>query len=173
MKRVDSAVAPKATLTYDQDLHVPHLVHLAAASMFAEFVADFPLNITVSMWRILAGLYQHGPQRQVDLARLAVMEQSTNSRTVSALKKRHLVSRLRSTLSSREVVVDITAKGRLIVESFIPMALKHEADLIRGLSPQEVRILRRCLTQIHQNMESMSAVRLRHTVSNRRKGPVH
>ena len=122
--------------------------------MYAVFSDQFPLSMTVPMWRVLAILYERGEQRQVDLSRLTFTEPSTISRMVSALKRKSLVSRTPSETSNREVTVKLTSKGRAVVANFIPIALQHEAIMTEGLNDGDLLVLRRCLTQIHLNMQT-------------------
>lgn len=140
---------------YQQDRHIPHLMNRAAAAMFAAFSGQFPLSMTVPMWRLLAILYEKGEQRGVDLSRLTFIDPSTISRTVSALKRQGLMSRTRSKMNSREVTIKLTARGRSVVEQFIPLALQHEAIMTKGLSERDISVLRRYLRQIHVNMETL------------------
>lgn len=139
---------------YHQDRHIPHLMNRAAAAMYAAFSDQFPLGMTVPMWRVLAVLYERGEQRQVDLSRLTFTEPSTISRMISALKRKNLVSRTPSETSNREVTVKLTSKGRAVVANFIPITLQHEAVMTKGLSNRDILALRRCLTQIHLNMQT-------------------
>lgn len=141
---------------YAQERHIPHLMNRAAAAMYTVFSDDFPDGVSVQMWRIVATLYEQGEQRQVDLSRLTFIDPSTISRAVSSLKRRGLVSRRRSSTSNREVGIGLTAKGREIVAQFIPITVEHERLLTSGLTPRELQTLRRCLRQIHSNMERLA-----------------
>lgn len=124
--------------------------------MYAVFSGQFPLGMTVPMWRVLAALYEQGAQRQIDLARLTFIDPSTISRIVSALKRRGLVSRRRSATSNREVAIELTVKGAEVVADFIPVTVEHERLMTSGLSVRELQTLRRCLRQIHANMERLA-----------------
>lgn len=142
---------------YHVDEHIPFLMNCAAAAMFMGFSADFPSGLTVPMWRILSVLYEKGSQRQIDLARLIAIEESTASRTVTALTKKALVARRRSAKNSREVTVSLSARGTGVVERLIPMVREHERVITEGLRPPEVQVLRRCLLRMRANMELYQA----------------
>jgi DNA-binding MarR family transcriptional regulator len=132
-------------------------MHQAAASMFIGFSNDFPTGLTIPMWRIIAILYQKGEQRQVDIARLASIDESTMSRTIVALVRKAIVSKRRSKTSNREVSVSLTRRGRAIVDRHIPKVLEHEALITRGLSEGDVHRLRRYLIRMRENMEAFLA----------------
>jgi DNA-binding MarR family transcriptional regulator len=142
---------------YRVDEHIPFLMNCTAAAMFMGFSADFPSGLTVPMWRILSVLYEKGSQRQVDLARLIAIEESTASRTITALTKKGLVARRRSANNSREVAVSLSARGKGVVERLIPMVREHQRVITEGLRPLDVRALRRCLVRMRANMELYQA----------------
>jgi len=154
MKRTEGKKSRSEAPLYQQDRHIPHLMNRAAAAMYAAFSDQFPLGMSVPMWRVLAILYERGEQRQVDLSRLTFAEPSTISRMISALKRKNLVSRTPSETSNREVTVRLTTRGRTVVANFIPIALEHESIMTQGLNDRDVLVLRRCLTQIHLNMQA-------------------
>jgi MarR family transcriptional regulator, organic hydroperoxide resistance regulator len=151
--KISKSAPSKDELEYHQDQHIPHLMNRAAAAMYSKFAAQFPRHMTVPMWRVLAMLYERGEQRQVDISRLTFMEPSSISRMITGLVRQGLVSRARSQTSNREVTVKLTPKGRTTVTGFIPVTSQHEDLMTKGLSRTDLVVLRRCLTQIHLNMQ--------------------
>jgi DNA-binding MarR family transcriptional regulator len=105
------------------------------------------------MWRVMAALAANGSQRQTDLADLTSIDASTLSRLVTRLVRSGLVSRTRSTSSSREVEVKLSAKGRVLVARLIPIARQYEKAAIAGLTREELATLKRCLRRAYENMK--------------------
>jgi DNA-binding MarR family transcriptional regulator len=68
-----------------------------------------------------------------------------------------LLTRARSTTSSREVIVTLSAKGNALVARLIPQAYEIEAAAAAGLSPDELAVVKRCLHRIYGNMKSRPA----------------
>ena len=61
------------------------------------------LDLTVPMFRVLAGLWSSGEQSLNSLADLTCVELSTLSRQVASLAKQKLVTRTKSQLDSRSI----------------------------------------------------------------------
>jgi len=104
-------------------------------------VIDFGQNalarhhLSIAMWRVLAALSNRGEQRQIDLVAMTSIDASTMSRLVTRLVRMGLVTRSRSATSNREVVVELSPKGRILVQRLIPIAKKLEQTASAGLPP--------------------------------------
>ncbi len=109
---------------------MPYLINRVGAALVERFTADAltGTQLTIGTWRLLLAMSNHDGTRQVDLAELTSIEVSTVSRLVTRLVQRGLVSRARSSRSNREVLVSLTAKGRALVASLVPIAAALEAD---------------------------------------------
>jgi DNA-binding MarR family transcriptional regulator len=116
-----------------------------------------PHRLSIVMWRVMAVLASNGSQRQIDLAELTSIDASTLSRIVTRLVRMGLLTRARSTTSSREVIVTLSAKGNALVARLIPQAYEIEAAAAAGLSPDELAVVKRCLHRIYGNMKSRPA----------------
>jgi DNA-binding MarR family transcriptional regulator len=102
----------------------------------------------------MAVLASNGRQNQINLAELTSIDASTLSRIVTRLVRMGLLTRTRSTTSSREVVVMLSAKGNALVARLIPQAYEIETAAAAGLSTEELAIVKRCLRRIYGNMKS-------------------
>ena len=111
-----------------------------------------PLGLTLDMWRVLAALSNNGEQRQIDLVEMTSIDASTMSRLVTRMVRLGLVTRARSETSNREVVVELSAKGRAQVESLIPIAKGLESIASSGLSAKEQAVVKRALKRMYQNL---------------------
>ena len=142
-------------LDYDLTDHMPYLMNRAGALVVVAFAPDLAeAGITVPMWRILAVLAHAGPQRQIDLARLTSIDESTISRLISAMVKGKLVSRRRSATSNREVMIHLTVKGRAAASRFSPVAESLERTALSGLTAEEVAIAKRVLRLFYGNLST-------------------
>jgi DNA-binding MarR family transcriptional regulator len=136
------------------DDYLPYLVNRVGAALVARFTSEAlgRHNLTIDMWRVLVALSNSGGKRQIDLAAMTSIEKSTVSRLVSKLVQMNLVTRSRSRTSSREVVVQLSAKGQGLVSKLIPVALKLERLASTGTSTRDMTAMKRVLRQAFDNL---------------------
>jgi DNA-binding MarR family transcriptional regulator len=138
----------------DLDSYLPYLINRVGVAIAEIYTADTlaPLGLTLDMWRVLAALSNNGEQRQIDLVEMTSIDASTMSRLVTRMVRQGLVTRARSKTSNREVVVELSAKGRAQVESLIPIAKGLEGIASTGLSAKEQAVVKRALKKMYQNL---------------------
>ena len=137
----------------DLSEYLPYLINRIGSALVERMQKELsPHDLSIAMWRVLAVLSDTDKQRQIDLAEMTAIDVSTMSRLVSRLIKMGLVSRVRSDTNNREVTVELTAKGRALVNRLIPIARKMERAAIAGLSPNDLAATRDCLRQMYFNM---------------------
>ena len=73
-----------------------------------------------------------------------------------------LVSRTRSSTSNREVVVELTPKAATLVARLIPIAEDLQETATRGLSKQDLAVVKRALRRMHENLVRDGAVEPSH-----------
>ena len=134
--------------------YLPYLINRVGFALVARFSEDAlaERGLSITMWRVLAALSHDGAQRQIDLSELTSIEVSTLSRLVTRLVRMGLASRTRNSTNSREVTVELTAKGRTVVAQMIPIALELEEISARGLPKSDLAVVKRSLRRIHQNL---------------------
>ena len=88
------------------------LVSVAVRSLAA--VDD---DVTLPQYRALVVLASRGPQRPTELAEALAVHPSTITRLCDRLVAKHLVRREASAVSRREVSIELTAKGRKLVDA--------------------------------------------------------
>jgi MarR family transcriptional regulator, organic hydroperoxide resistance regulator len=134
--------------------YLPYLVNRLGGALVANFTETSLAShdLTIDMWRMLAVLAYRGAQRQVDLVAMTSIEASTVSRLVTKLARMGIVSRERSETSNREVVIELTAKGRALVERIIPNAHKLELTAAAGIPAKDMAVVKRSLRRMFENM---------------------
>jgi DNA-binding MarR family transcriptional regulator len=147
-------VARNARSQLDLGNYLPYLINRVGFALVASFTADAlrPHRLTIDMWRVLAALSSNGGQRQVDLSGMTSIDVSTISRLVGRLVRLGLVTRSRSAKSSREVVVELSAKGRALVRSLIPIAKKLERTASGSIPAKDMAVAKRALRQMYENL---------------------
>ena len=133
--------------------YLPYLLNRVGFALVESFTADAlkAHGLSIDMWRVLAVLSNNGGQRQVDLSGLTSIDPSTMSRLVSRLVRDGLVTRSRSQTSNREVVVELSPKGRALVRRLIPIAQALEKKASGGLTAKELAALKGLLIRVYRN----------------------
>ncbi|MGC1348425.1 MAG: MarR family winged helix-turn-helix transcriptional regulator [Xanthobacteraceae bacterium] len=115
------------------DHYLPYLVNRVGVIIAEQFGAkELAPRMTIAMWRVMVVLAEKGDQRQVDLSSLTNIDASSLSRLVTRMTTVRLVSRTRSTNSSREVVVKLTTKSHTIVARLFPRLVLMRKSLRPG-----------------------------------------
>jgi DNA-binding MarR family transcriptional regulator len=149
----DHSVAARSQL--DLGNYLPYLINRVGFALVESFTAELvPHGLRIDMWRVLAALSNNGEQRQVDLVTMTSIDASTMSRLVSRLVRNGLVTRSRSAKSSREVVVELSPKGRALVQRLIPIAKRLERTASAGLPAKDLAVAKRALGQMYDNLVS-------------------
>jgi len=114
-----------------------------------------PFGVTLPMYRVMAALWESGDQRLSDLATVTTAEISTLSRLVGEMKRKGLVTRSRLADNGRTVAINLTAKGKSLVEQLMPIAVHFEDVAVSGFSEAEVSRLKVVFQDIYQSLGSI------------------
>jgi MarR family transcriptional regulator, organic hydroperoxide resistance regulator len=135
---------------------LPYLLNRVGVRMgdfFSRRIAGF--GVTLPMYRVMAALWEKGDQRLGDLADMTSIEISTLSRLVGTMKRKGLVSRKRLEDNARTVAINLTAKGKALVEELIPIAMQFEDIAVRNFPKHGLSDLKSTLSQIHDSLGSL------------------
>ena len=131
----------------------PYLLNRVGALMGELFSLKLePYGVTLPMYRVLAALRERGDQRLSDLNQMTSIEISTLSRLVGNLKRKGLVTRTRPDTNARTVAINLTAKGRDLVDQLIPLAMHFEEVGVRSFGSAEIQGLKNALTNVYANL---------------------
>jgi DNA-binding MarR family transcriptional regulator len=125
--------------------YLPYLINRVGSALVARFSEDAlaGTRLSIATWRVLAALSNNGRLRQIDIAEITNIEVSTLSRLITRLVHMGLVSRTRSAMSNREVVVELTPKATALVAQLIPIADELQRTATQGLSKQDLIAVKR------------------------------
>jgi DNA-binding MarR family transcriptional regulator len=133
--------------------YLPYLINRVGAAFVAGYEQDIAQHgLSIAMWRVLAGLSANGKRRQIDLAELTSTDVSTISRLITRLVSLGLVTRTRSDTNNREVSVELSARGRALVNRLIPRARELEGEAVAGIPAADLAITRETLRRMYRNM---------------------
>jgi len=122
------------------------LANAAKANVTRQYLADFGLS--VPEWRLLAMTIRFEPVRFSELVSKSSMDKGQASRTLQVLTRRGLIAARdagtggrRASDSSAPVILTVTARGRKLYETALPVAQRNQARLLRFLTREERRDL--------------------------------
>lgn len=138
---------------FDLERYLPYLINRVGVAAVEAFEGTLKRHgLTIAMWRILAVLLHHGPQRITDIAPETTLALSQVSRLVTALQTKGLVSRAKDHTDGRANRIGLTARGTRITTQLLAPALELERTLVAGLPGEAVAELKRTLRRVHENV---------------------
>jgi DNA-binding MarR family transcriptional regulator len=128
-------------------------VGVRMGDLFSRRIAGY--GVTLPMYRVMAALWEKGDQRLGDLAAMTTIEISTLSRLIGEMKRRGLVTRTRLKDNARTVAINLTAKGRTLVEELIPIAIHFEEVAVSNFPAKNIVDLKTVLAEIYESLNSI------------------
>jgi DNA-binding MarR family transcriptional regulator len=128
-------------------------VGVRMGDLFSRRIAGY--GVTLPMYRVMAALWEKGDQRLGDLADMTTIEISTLSRLIGEMKRRGLVTRSRLKDNARTVAINLTAKGRTLVEELIPIAIHFEEVAVRNFPSKNISDLKTVLEDIYESLKTI------------------
>lgn len=133
--------------------YLPYLINRVGSALVGQHEVELKrYGLSIAMWRVMVALSHGGRQRQIDLAERTSIDVSTLSRLITRMMRMAIVSRTRSDTSSREVTVELTAKGRAQLNRLVPLGLSLERQAIAGLSAADLAATRAVLRHMYENL---------------------
>jgi DNA-binding MarR family transcriptional regulator len=135
----------------------PHLINRLSASYNANLQELLrPLDLTTPKMRAIALLTISPGLTVNELSFLAVVEQSTMSRTLDALEEQGFVRRQSRADDMRVREVHITDAGRDVFQQFWPVLFGIFSQLFEGIEPDEYDAFIVTLHKVLRNMDKFS-----------------
>ncbi len=128
-------------------------VGVRMGELFSRRIA--PYGVTLPMYRVMAALWENGDQRLIDLATVTTTEISTLSRLIGEMKRKGLVTRSRLEDNGRTVAINLTSKGRLLLEELMPIAMHFESVAVSKFPDDEVARLKVAFREIYESLGSI------------------
>ncbi len=111
------------------------------------------IDITVEQWRILFYLWNQDGLNQRELATIANKEKSTITRQVDVLEKKKLIERRNAPTDKRNKLIFLTQKGKEIEEVALNAARNITQKAEENISKDELKIFKKVITQIIDNIK--------------------
>jgi DNA-binding MarR family transcriptional regulator len=120
--------------------------HRLSAIYAERFELDIP------QWRVLATLADGAEWTAQEIVASTRTHKSTISRAVAELETRKLVSRVQHEADGRAMTLQLTARGRQVMERLIPLAKRFEAELLSALTPADRRSLTEGIASLERSL---------------------
>lgn len=131
-------------------LYLLKRVELAVRARLEEIVR--PAGLTAIQYTALTVLERHDDMSSAQLARQSFVTAQSMADMITTLQGRRLIERHRDRADRRRLVVSLTAEGRALLDRYRDEVAALEADMIAGLSEQEVAGLRAVLNTCYDNL---------------------
>jgi DNA-binding MarR family transcriptional regulator len=111
-----------------------------------------PFGVTSGQWRFLRVLWVEDGLTQIELSRRVGMREPTTVAAVNGLERAGFVARRKNSADLRKVHVHLTNRAKRLKDKLIPVVAEVNALGLKGLSPQQVKVLRMALLRVMDNL---------------------
>ncbi|UHC19573.1 MarR family transcriptional regulator [Methylobacterium currus] len=137
---------------------VPFRLNRLATEFSNALAADYArFGIDIPEWRVMATLGMHdGPRSANYVVRCTRTHKSRISRAVGQLTELGFVEKLESDDDRREIMLQLTPKGREVYAELLPLLLAREEKLLSCLSKEQVKAFGDILLNLEQSLGLMN-----------------
>lgn len=112
-----------------------------------------PYNISIPEWKLLGQLFEHGKVKLNELAELLSYDPPMVTKLAKQLEKKGLVLRAMDPTDERAKIIAITKDGSTLIEQSEPVVKKTMAQILHGVSREELSIYIKVLITIVNNTQ--------------------
>jgi MarR family transcriptional regulator, organic hydroperoxide resistance regulator len=133
---------------------LPYLVNRVVLKLNSDFQVELEsFGLTFTQWRVLAFLHEKDELGILALSEATVTDASTLSRALAKMERRGWISRVTATDDRRSAIIRLQRSGREIFQKALVPAMRILDLALIGMSKDDLRRLRRSLTQIETNLD--------------------
>jgi len=122
------------------------LSNLVSGAIAQDYAEEF--NLSIAGWRIMASLASSTDNTAARLVEITKMDKVAVSRAVNSLINQDYVTREACKTDRRQSILGLSNKGKEVYRRIVPIAKKHEAHLLSGLSEEKRALLDALLTEL-------------------------
>ena len=131
------------------------LSHTVSTSIARAYDRNF--GLTIPEWRVIAILGRFPGLSAVEVADRTMMDKVAVSRAVTKLIKSGRIDREFADADRRRSILTLSEDGRQVHDEIAPLALGIEADLLHGLSEEEITALNSVIERLLARARFISA----------------
>jgi DNA-binding MarR family transcriptional regulator len=110
------------------------------------------VGLSIAEWRAMAVINRLDGCLMSELAEFTTVDRTTLTRTIDHLSAKELTVRVASPQDRRQVRVELTAQGRIVIDQAVNALRTHNERALSGLSDDELTTLRALLQRILRNL---------------------
>lgn len=135
---------------FDLQQFLPYLLNQAAETASDGFQKIYKdrYGMLRTDWRVLFHLGIYGQMTARDIGRMAQVHKTKISRAVARLEARRFLLRQEDEADRRIEHLSLTPAGQAAYRDLRGVAEAYDRDLVAGLDPQEVAVLRKALLHL-------------------------
>jgi DNA-binding MarR family transcriptional regulator len=122
------------------------LSHTVSTSIARAY--DQRFGLTIPEWRVIVILGRFPGLSAVEVAERTMMDKVAVSRAVTKLIKSGRIDREFADADRRRSILNLSANGRKIHDEIAPLALGIEADLLHGLTEEQIGTLNEVIDRL-------------------------
>ncbi len=119
----------------------------------ARFFNELELDLSVDQWILLKRLNEVQSTNQKQLSDSTFKDPASVTRTLDLLVKKDLVERKMGTEDRRTFELELTKKGKQIVDMVIPHAIEKRRMGLEGISREELNVFRIVAERMIKNFD--------------------
>jgi DNA-binding MarR family transcriptional regulator len=147
----------------DDELHLerflPYRLSLLANTVSAAIADAYSTrhDMTIPEWRVMAVLAHAPGLSAAEVADRTGMDKVAVSRAVARLLRRRRLRRRQTATDRRRSQLELSAEGSEVYSRIAPWALHYERELVKALTPEELRLLDGALTRLLDRARAIPA----------------
>jgi DNA-binding MarR family transcriptional regulator len=147
----------------DDELHLerflPYRLSLLANTVSTAIADAYSArhDMTIPEWRVMAVLAHAPGLSAAEVAERTAMDKVAVSRAVARLLRSRRLRRRQTATDRRRSRLELSAAGREVYGRIAPWALHYERELLKALTPQELRLLDVALARLLDKARSIPA----------------
>ena len=121
-------------------------------------LAESGYDLTIEQAVIIAHAWHHDGLNQQQISEMIDRDKTSTTRIIDILEKEKLVKRVHDNKDRRQNLIRLTEKGESKCREFINMAREIEHELIQGIDRSDIKICKKVLSKIRQNISDRQKV---------------
>ena len=113
-------------------------------------------DISFAQWPIMVALWHYDDLSQKHLSCIMHKNKTSITRMLATMEKHGIITRETDPKDKRNKLINLTEKGRDLVEELVPIIENFVDDMCKGLEPEEIKFLNSTIAKVFENITGFS-----------------
>jgi MarR family transcriptional regulator, organic hydroperoxide resistance regulator len=139
---------------FDINKSIGFMLSKASSSMRMSFnkrIKENGIDATAEQWGLLNIIYVFPGITQIEIAQKSLKDKTNVTRMLDLLEKKECIERRRDKVDRRVFKIFLTNKGRLLLNSMVPVAVKTNQNATKEFTKKEINTLVVLLNKLYTN----------------------